>query len=319
MPLKYTDEEFIAAWHQFKSPQGVAKALNLNIRGVYSRRNEIERRHGITLATVSENPMTRPRVEVPKHGFRAYKENVTGTVLVGGDLHAWPGERSTAFAAFVEMVKELKPSLIIINGDVFDGARISRHLPGGWANLPTVADELEAVKERLAEIEAYAPEGCPLILPAGNHDSRFSARLATAAPEYIKVQGFDLADHLPRWQFCWSIWLNDHVVVKHRYHQGIHAAYNNALKSGKTMVTNHTHRLMSVPYCDYNGPRYGVECGTLSDFGPETDKYAYSEDNPVNWSQGFAVLTFTPSGRLLEPELCRVIDGNAWFRGRVVV
>jgi hypothetical protein len=212
----------------------------------------------------------------------------------------------------------MKPSMIIMNGDSFDGARISRHLPGGWANLPDVADELDAVRERHAEIESVAPADCPLIWPAGNHDSRFGARLAQGAPEYIRVKGFDIADHFPAWQFCWSIWLNNNTVVKHRINQGIHSAYMNTLKSGKSTATGHTHRLQATMYSDYNGLRWGVECGTLSDFGPENDKFSYAEDNPVNWSRGFTVLHFAHGGMLLEPEFCRVINGQAWFRGQPV-
>jgi hypothetical protein len=71
-------------------------------------------------------------------------------------------------------------------------------------------------------------------------------------------------------------------------------------------------------YADYNGVRWGVEAGTLSEIGPETDKFSYAEDQPCNWSQGFAVLTFTSSGMLLEPEFCRVLNGTAYFRGQAV-
>lgn len=319
MPTRISDEEFIACWKRVGSPKLVAAHLGLDIRGVYQRRNNIEERHGFILDSISPNSRSgRPKVTVPKKGFRALAENVKGTVIVGSDGHFWPGERSVAFAAIVELVKDLKPAMVIMNGDSFDGARISRHLPGGWANLPDVADELDAVRERLGEIEAAAPSDCPLIWPAGNHDSRFGARLAQGAPEYMRVKGFDIADHFPAWQFCWSIFLNDHTVVKHRWHQGVHGAYNNTLKSGKTIVTGHTHRLHSTMFADYNGLRWGVECGTLSDWGPESDKAAYTEDSPLNWSQGFVVLTFTESGALLEPELCRVINGAAYFRGQIV-
>lgn len=318
MPTKYTDDEFISAWKRLGSPSLVAKSLGLNLRGVIARRNNIERKHGIVLDTVSEHPK-RARNEVPKHGFRATKENVTGCVIIGSDGHFWPGERSVAFGAMIELIKDLQPSMVIMNGDSFDGARISRHPPGSWAEMPSVADELEAVKERHAEIEAHAPADCNLIWCAGNHDSRFGSRLAQAAPEYIQVQGFDIADHFPAWQFCWSLWINNHTVIKHRIHQGVHGAYNNVLKSGKSMVTGHTHRLQSIMFADYNGLRWGIECGTLSPFGPENDKFAYAEDNPVNWSQGFAVLHFAPSGMLLEPEFCRVIQGAAWFRGQPIV
>ena len=319
MPTRISDEEFIACWKRVGSPKLVAAHLGLDIRGVYQRRNNIEERHGFILDSISPNSRSgRPKVTVPKKGFRALAENVKGTVIVGSDGHFWPGERSVAFAAMVELVKDLKPAMVIMNGDSFDGARISRHLPGGWANLPDVADELDAVRERLGEIEAAAPSDCPLIWPAGNHDSRFGARLAQGAPEYMRVKGFDIADHFPAWQFCWSIWLNDNTVVKHRYHQGIHAGYQNALKSGKNIVTGHTHNLGSTMWADYNGVRWGVQTGTLSEMGPETDKYAYAEDNPANHSQGFVVLTFTEQGVLLEPEFCRVINGVAYFRGQPV-
>jgi hypothetical protein len=319
MPTKVTDEEFIACWKRLGQPSRIAQALGLDVRQVYRRRAAIEEKHGFILDAADEARSKRPRNHVPKNGSRALADNVRGTVLIGGDLHAWPGERSTAFAAFVELVKEMKPSMVIMNGDVFDGSRISRHPPGSWASLPTVSDELDAVKERLAEVEAAAPAGCPLVLPAGNHDSRFSARLAMNAPEYMGVEGFDLADHLPAWQFCWSIWLNDHTVVKHRWHQGVHGAYNNVLKGGKNVFTNHTHRLHSTMYADWNGLRWGVECGTLSGFGPENDKYSYSEDNPPNWSEGFAIASFDHNGMLLEPEFCRVLNGTAYFRGQSVI
>lgn len=318
MAKKFSDNEFIGTWKRLGSPSAVAKALGLDLRGVYARRKVIEERHGILLETMTESSTGRAKVPVPKKGFRAVAEKVIGTVIIGSDGHFWPGERSVAFGAFVELVKDLKPAMVIMNGDSFDGARISRHLPGGWADLPDVADELDAVRERHAEIESAAPAGCPLVWPAGNHDSRFGARLAQGAPEYIRVKGFDIADHFPAWQFCWSIWLNDNTVVKHRYHQGVHAGYQNTLKSGKNIVTGHTHAMGSTMWADFNGIRWGVQTGTLSEMGPETDKFAYAEDNPANHSQGFAVLTFAPNGMLLEPEFCRVINGTAYFRGQSV-
>jgi hypothetical protein len=318
MPKKYSDEEFIGAWKRLGSPSAVAKELNLNIRSVNARRDSLERKYDIILETVSQ-PAQRVKKEIPKQGFRAIKEKVVGPVIIGSDGHFWPGERSTAFGAMIEIIKDLQPSMVIMNGDSFDGARISRHAPSTWIQTPSVAEELDAVKERHAEIEAHAPPDCNLIWTDGNHDNRFMARLAQAAPEYVQVQGFSIVDHFPAWQFCTSLWLNDHTVVKHRFNQGVHGAYNNTLKSGKSTVTGHTHRLQAIMFSDYNGLRWGVECGTLSEYGPENDKFAYAEDNPVNWSQGFVVLHFAPSGILLEPEFCRVINGRAWFRGQPVV
>lgn len=318
MPVKFSDDEFITAWKRLGSPKAVAQALGLDIRGVYARRTKIEDKHGILLETITDNKGGRPKVLVPKQGFRAIQDNIKGTVIIGSDGHFWPGERSIAFGAMVELIKDLKPSMIIAGGDSVDGARISRHPPGGWAQMPDVAEELDAVRERHAEIESAAPVGTPLVWTVGNHDARFTARLAQAAPEYMRVKGADLTDHFPSWEFCWSIWLNDHTVVKHRWHQGVHGAYQNALKGGKNIVTGHTHRLQATMWADWNGLRWGIEAGTLSEVTPESDKFAYGEDCPHNWSQGFCVLTFANDGTLLEPEFCRVINGTAYFRGQQI-
>lgn len=315
MKRTVSDEDFITTWKRLGSPEKVAQALKLTTRTVYTRRNEIESKLGVILNTNDSSNRNRLKIEVPKRGYRAILDGVKGVVMIGSDGHFWPGERSVSFDAFIKLIPRLNPSVIIMDGDCFDGSRISRHAPGGWAKLPEVAEEIDAVKERLGEIEAAAPDGCPLLWCAGNHDSRFGARLAQMAPEYVRVEGTDIADHFPSWQFCWSLWINDHTVVKHRVAQGIHAGYNNVLKGGKNIVTGHTHRLQAIQYADYNGLRWGIECGTLSDFGPETDKYAYSEDGPANWSQGFAVLHFAENGMLMEPEFCRVLNGSAYFRG----
>jgi hypothetical protein len=318
MPVKFTDDEFITAWKRLGSPAAVAQALGLNLRGVYARRIAIEKKHGFILDTVTEGHGGRPKAVMPKIGARAISENVTGTVIVASDLHAWPGDRSVAFAALVELVRELKPSLLIANGDSVDMASISRHPPIGWQTIPTVLEELDAAKELHAELESAAPAGTPLVWLYGNHCLRFNSRLAAEAAEFRGIPGMSLEDHFPAWDFAMSMHLNKSTVIFHSYHNGVHAAYNNTVKSGVSTVTGHTHRLQAVQWADYNGLRWGIECGTLSDFGPDQGKFAYALDRPVNWSQGFCVLTYDHTGRLLEPEFCRVLDGTAYFRGQSV-
>lgn len=315
---KVSDEDFIDAFKRLGSPDLVAKTFGLNLRGVYTRRDNIEKKFGIILASHSNDRTGRTKVNLDKIGGRSLL-NLTGTVIIGSDLHAWPGERSLAFRAFLQLIKDLKPTLVVMNGDAFDGARISRHPPGEWAQLPTVADELDAVKECLWEIEHAAPKGTPLHWTFGNHDSRYSARLAQVASEFQGIAGFDLPDHFPAWTHSWSLLLNGKVMVKHRLKGGVHAAHNNTLTAGMSMVTGHLHSLKVSAYSDYNGTRYGVDCGTLSDFGPDVGKFFYTEDAPVNWRSGFCVLTFDKSGFLQPPELCEVSGNNAYFRGQVVM
>jgi hypothetical protein len=237
---------------------------------------------------------------------------------VASDCHYWPGIVSTAHRAFVLFAKELKPKAIVMNGDVFDGASISRHPPGGmWEATPSVKQELEACQERLSEIEA-ASLNSKLHWTWGNHDQRFNARLAAQVGDGFKgIVGMNLTDHFPRWRFSTSVMVNGSCMVKHRYHNGIHAIYNNTLKAGTSIVTGHLHSLKCTPFTDYTGTRYGVDTGSLADVNGQ--QFSYSEDNPKNHRSGFAVLTFY-DGKLLPPELCEVLDEDAgliYFRGNV--
>lgn len=248
-----------------------------------------------------------------------------GVVLVGSDAHYWPGKPSTAHKAFVEFIGRAVESGqdirgIVLNGDVLDFGNISKHQRIGWENQPGVEEQLSVAAERLAEIERQAIKyfrNTPLFWPLGNHDARFETRLATMAPEYRGVQGVHLKDHFPSWTPCWSLWINNDVVIKHRWKGGVNAAYNNAAASGKTVVTGHLHALGVSAVSDYSGTRWGVDCGTLADpYGPQfTD---YTEDNPVNWRSGFVVLTFR-GGVLLPPECVYVMGKNkVAFRGEII-
>lgn len=288
----------------------MARKHQISARGIHARRERIEKKIGRRLA--SPNYMSCPKDNAPG---RLHCEVPDGVVLIGSDAHFWPNIISPAFRAFVKFCKELQPKAVIMNGDMMDGARISRHPPIGWENRPTVVEEIEAIQERLGEI-TKATFKAKKFWPLGNHDARYETRLATVAPDYAKVHGVHLRDHFPDWEPCWAVWINNDVVVKHRYKGGEHATHNNPLRAGKTMVTGHLHSLKATPYTDYNGTRFGVDTGTLADpFGPQ---FEYQEDNPRNHRSGFAVLTFH-RGRLLWPELAHVLsEGEVEFRGKVI-
>tara|TARA_R110000823_G_C15841723_1_gene491261 strand:+ start:85 stop:1035 length:951 start_codon:yes stop_codon:yes gene_type:complete len=299
-----TEVEFIRLF-EANGAAGTAHILGVNVRNVYDRRRRIEETQSIQLR--SPDPRSPDRL-TEQHPARIRLDVDTGTVIVFSDAHYWPGRVSTAHKALIKMIGELQPKLIIANGDVVDGAKISRHPPMGWEELPSVSEELETCRERLAEIKAAAPKKCRFTWTLGNHDQRFEARLAQAAPEYAQVEGIHLKDHFGmEWVPCWATWLNDDVVVKHRFKGGIHATHNGTMWAGKTMVTGHLHSLKVTPFTDYNGTRYGVDTGTLAE--PDGPQFEYGEDNPKNHRSGFAVLTFH-KGRLLWPQLVHVTGPN---------
>lgn len=313
----HTEEEVVRL---IKS--GLTMAELAPASGSSSRRvHRIAKKHGLEIriaATARRTSDTAIADRALQHFFqsdgRKHFQIDNGIVLIGSDAHYWPGLVSPAHRAFVHFCRNLRPAAVILNGDGFDGASISRWPRIGWDKKPKVADELKACTERMGEIEDAAGTK-NLFWPLGNHDARFETYLASHAPEYEHTKGFQLKDHFPLWRACWALWLNQDVVVKHRFKGGIHATHNNTLWAGKTIITGHLHSLKVTPFNDYNGIRWGVDCGTLADpNGPQFEDY--TEDGPKNHRSGFVVLTFH-KGRLLWPEVVHVEGERVEWRGTV--
>lgn len=309
---KVTDEEFVAIWQRCGGKTAdVERETGLSHAKMFERRRAIEKRQGIVLASSTD------RVKEVVSANRAVVSLPIqdGIVLVGSDAHVWSGPLTVAQRAFQAFAKEMKPAAIVMNGDVFDGAQVSRHPSIGWEKTPSVKEELEAVAAFLEPLEAIP--GARKIWTLGNHDMRLEVRIANTLPELRGVSGVHLKDFFPAWTPCWRVDVNDDVVIKHRLANGLHAVYNNTLKSGKTMVTGHLHSLKVTPWTDYNGTRYGVDTGTLAD--PDGDQFVnYLEAGPTNWRSGFVVLTFR-GGRLMWPEVvAKVDDEHVEWRGELV-
>jgi len=280
-------------------------------RQIYSRRRNLERIMGIVI----DPPRRGGDVSQLDQHPAAVKLGIQdGHVLIGSDSHYWPGIVSTAHRAFLELIREFKPKTIIKNGDEADFPQISRHAPIAWETRPKLSVEVDNLKAMLSEIEKISGSA-RRIWTLGNHDSRFETRLATVAPEYANIHGVHLKDNFPLWEPCWATFINSDTVVKHRMRGGIHATRNNTLNSGRTLITGHLHSLKVTPLSDYNGTRWGVDCGTMADpYGPQF--YNYTELNPLDWRSGFVLLTFV-KGKLMWPEQIWVSGPDTvQFRGK---
>lgn len=321
MQAKATDAELVQAWQQGHGPTEVAKMFGMSIRQVYSRRAQIEKKTGESLPVINprkfgiqydRTPVENPAMQaLYKSPSRLHQDLQSGTVIIFSDAHYWPGIESTAHRALVHLVRELKPKMVIGNGDIFDMASPSHWGRRDFSPVPNVRQEIEAVQERLGEIEAVAPRGCRLVRTIGNHCVRFTRKLVTVAPEFEGLKGFALTDHFPKWQECWSIHLNPDsngwTEVKHRWKGGVHSSFNNAKESAVHYATGHDHALRIQEFTNRRGTVYGMNSGTLAD--PEGPQFSYAEDSPANHRSGFLVLTYH-KGLLLRPAICKVLDEN---------
>jgi hypothetical protein len=311
MPAPKLDPATFAQMFESMGATRLARHLGITERKIYDRRRRIE-------AAIGRDLIAPSRVLQGKETggkARLHASVKDGIVLVGSDPHYWPGVISTAHAAMVEFAQTMDPAIVIMNGDVVDGASIGRWPRIGWEYRPSFVDELEAVKDRLAEIEEAAPKAARY-WPLGNHDARFENLISRVAPELERVHGVHLKDHFDAsWNPCWSVWVNDNTIIKHRYKGGIHADRNNAVGAGKHIVTGHLHQGKYEPIPYYDQTLFGVSCPWMGEnYGPQV--IDYTEDNPVQWRSGITVLTYI-DGELCEPEFAIAKDvGVVEFRGR---
>ena len=311
-----SDEEFARVWQESNSmPSVVARKTGMNIRSVYRRRESLMKRD-IKLSTTTFAAGNNPYGNIkPVNRHHLPIEIDTGCIIVFSDAHYWPGKPTVAHLALLEAIKMLKPKIIVANGDVLDGSRIGRHARIGWETAPSLKQELEAVEERMHEIQMASAKGTRFYWTWGNHCMRFNTFLSGNAEAFEGVPGMSLEERFSEWEFAMTLDVNSQLIIKHRYHNGIHAGYNNTLKAGRSICTGHLHRLLVTPWGDYNGRRWGIDTGTLAE--PDGPQFGYMEGNPAPWCSGFAVISWH-EGEMLPPELVEVINDRAWFRGQLL-
>jgi len=322
MTLPSIDEEgFIKIWQRNPSPTGVARELGISARAVYERRERLAKK-GIVLPSISQKAVAYKAASVDlvlsarRDTHRISIDN--GIILVGSDAHYSPGYIPIAHKALCNLLVDFGEDVkaVILNGDILDGGMASRHARIRWHKAPTIQQELEAVKERLGDIEKIRPAGCVLLRTYGNHCARFETRLSAQVPEFEGVQGFLLRDHLPHWHDSLRIDINNDCVVIHDWHNGIHSGWNDVLKGGCHIVTGHTHELSAKAHKGFKDTHYGIKTGMLAD--EWQNEFNYRQGKPgFNWQSGFAVLTWI-DGMLLHPEFAAVRDnGGCYFRGKL--
>ena len=249
-----------------------------------------------------------------------------GCAFVVSDQHYYPGKPpSRAHLASIVLAKQLKPFAIVSNGDAIDGASISRWPVSSFVEMggrPPVAAELGEAAARLREYEDLKFVKY-LTWNLGNHDARFETRLAEKVPEYAGVDGFTLKERFPQWlpawrtDFCSAPGTPPVVITKHRFKGGMHAGQNNVLWTGTSIVTGHDHMLKAYAISNVYGLQFGIHAGTMAPTDSPQFTH-YTEDNVVNWQEGFPILHFR-GGKFSGVELVYAMpDGRVLFRGAEV-
>ena len=285
-PVDYDSlNRFRAEWLQAKklgwNTEQLASRLGMTLRQAFQKRRHAERFFGDGLPSLGNND------NIPNLDHQGIKP---GRYIIASDLHIWPNVHSRAEDAFVKVLSTHHFDGLILNGDVLDGPAVSRYGKRMAEDIPHIVDEVSNAQARVRDyLKASKNKKITRHLIRGNHDWRLENYLLNNAPAVEGLPGTQLEDIFPEFMISMSANITDRIIIKHRWHAGVHAAYNNAVRSHTAaMITGDTHRLQLTRYSAYGGVTYGVETGFLADrYGPQ---FSYTENNPQNWCEGFCVL-----------------------------
>lgn len=240
-------------------------------------------------------------------------------IVIGSDFHV-PFVEDKAFSAFKSMVKDIKPSKLIINGDFMDFYTVSKYSKDPERKV-TLAYELLMGKTLLKELRAAVGDA-PIVYLEGNHEIRLRQFLSTFAPQlaslpHLKIQellglsemGIDYISARSRGAFVQV----DNIVVGH-----FDRVSKNSGQTAKALVDDHmcnivqahTHRLGTFYKTTIGGNYVGVECGCMCETDPD-----YLDT--ANWQQGCVILQRESGETDWQIVEVPIINGKIRFNGNI--
>ena len=280
--------------------------------------------------TYFERMKNKHRAEVEKayKDSLARKEKGVERVLLFSDTQI-PNQDKKLFKGMFKFIKDFKPDLIVLNGDILDVTTLSKYdLP---ADFPyTFADEIKEANRFLDELQANARKANPavsFVFRGGNHEQRVSDYLNRNAPRLVGVKNKNneelvslenLLDLKGR-DIAWIPYKGDKqevadVLLHHGNRVSKHAgatamAYLNDL--GRSSITGHTHRAGLVFKTLFDRVIWGMELGSTC---VRKHKSEYTKD--PNWQNAFGVIIVDHKSHVAYPTLIPVLDGTFNFGGK---
>ena len=183
--------------------------------------------------------------------FVPYLINQSRTLIIS-DLH-FPYQDNKAINIAINYGKEKKVNCILLNGDVFDFAGISKH-EKSWRQR-SVHQEFEAVRIFLNSLREHFPKA-KIVYKYGNHDERYEKFLFLKAPEIFDCTDFKLEVLLKLGELKIEV-VKDKLPIKigkltvlHGHELfggsgGVNPARGTFLKTLESVVVGHYHKTSS--------------------------------------------------------------------------
>jgi predicted phosphodiesterase len=249
---------------------------------------------------------------------------LTQTHVVLSDIHV-PYQDRRAQEIVCQVVEDLKPDGLIVNGDGLDFFELSRHNRGSVAllegkRIKKTWDEGLAFR---AELDSAAGSGCKRKeWLEGNHENRLYRWIRTDENAvFIDDEGVSIPHRLALapngWIYKAGYPKKAHaflgkLLVTHGRYCGKYPAARHLEKYQTSCLVGHTHTVQTYHGSTWGGQRMAHCAGFLADENSEAMEYA---DEANNWIKNFTVVHVQASGEFqIVP--CTIIKGRLIFNDR---
>jgi hypothetical protein len=236
-------------------------------------------------------------------------------VLYIPDCH-FPHVDNKAFRLMVHFATDFQPDEVVILGDFFDVACVSRFDNDPRKDHRFLSDELAYGISHLKEMDTLFPNANFIFLE-GNHETRIKHYLFKNAPKLSDQIDMKQILGVPeRWKYFpygrlgayrHGNWLAVHGTIYNK-----HVASSMVLKYGCNVIFGHVHRMQESFYTRFDGTVLkAMSPGWLGD---ETEA-DYIKDFP-DWQKGFAVGYFKKDGKGFVQNVS-IVNGELIAEGRL--
>lgn len=243
------------------------------------------------------------------------------TLLVGSDLH-YPHHHEAAWEVFLGLADRLKPTEILLNGDIWDFAQIGRYTKDPNSFHPLQSD-IDACRLILARVDAASPRSVKRVTLGNHEEGRWKNYLFTRAPEIASLRALTMESLLGLTEMGWywqpyEYWPTDSLII---YHGDRHtsvlgggsamSARKESLDMGCSTVTGHTHHAGAFFRQDRMGYRVSYEIGCLCDWRKMQAAFVTTRRTPTkaeDWHLCCALIRYRPGHSAFNVQLIPIVD-----------
>jgi len=312
----------VSIWHREQRCQDYEVEMRENEHGLYYRPTESSfksRAEVVTKLEADEEIMRKACKE--KDGDRFVKH------LIGSDIHA-PDHNPKAIDLFEQFIKDMKPDVLHLNGDLVNFTPISKFVVVDYKKrLSEELDVARGVFYQICETARRANPDVEIYYEAGNHEARLGKYLyrnAEALADLTDMDGepiltvphlFRLKENGVNWIPYDKAYRIGNFVVKHGELLGVKAGFapqKNLERTGSDGATGHTHKLGLVTRNVGDEVSVWGEYGCLCNLHPEP---AYVS-NP-DWVNGFGFIVYDKKTKLTHPAPIIIRKDQFYFGGKL--